>query len=231
MFSWLRRWCQRLISREEIIRHITITSGQKQILTTEFIMRLVWSTTEYENFLQSTFKGISCTSSQQNGRFDHKTILSLFIYDLFDPTMSLNYSIGSLSSAPIHLSLYWAFLTFILGPKFTILFHLTRCTLSYACYVLREIIDHSGLPSTSILEFTRTSPCCNAFQKFLQPHDDNYHLLHHLLPRIPMTRLHESHLWLVSNLPEYERANSEFFSRFGLRRKQFLMFDRIYNLF
>lgn len=115
--------------------------------------------------------------------------------------MSLNYSIGSISSAPIHLSLYWTILTFAFGRNFTMLFHLTRCTLSYACYVLREIIDHSGLPSTTVLEFTRTSPCCNAFQEFLQPHDDNYHLLHHLLPKIPMSRLHESHVWLVSNVP------------------------------
>lgn len=145
--------------------------------------------------------------------------------------MSLNYSIGSISSAPIHLSLYWTFLTFVFGRNFTMLFHLTRCTLSYACYVLREIIDHSGLPSTTVLEFTRTSPCCNAFQEFLQPHDDNYHLLHHLLPKIPMSRLHESHVWLVSNVPEYERANSEFFLVLVRSETGFLMVDRIYNLF
>ncbi len=76
-------------------------------------------------------------------------------------------------------------------------------------YVLREIIDHSGLPSNSVLAFTRTSPCCNAIQKFIQPHDDNYHLLHHLLPKVPMGNLHELHLWLIDHVEEYANANSK----------------------
>lgn len=135
------------------------------------------------------------------------------MYDLVDPLMFFNHIIGSLPSAPLHLSLYWSLLTLLLGSKFTCLFHLTRCTLFYLLYILGETIDHSGLPPTSVLEFTRTSPCCNAFQNFLQPHDDNFHQLHHLLPRIPMSRLHECHLWLVENIPDYERAKSKYVIR------------------
>ena len=96
-----------------------------------------------------------------------------------------------------------------LGWNFLLLFHTARCTLSYAVYILREIIDHAGLPATSVLAFTRTSPCCTLLQRFLQPHDDNYHLLHHLLPRVPMNRLHACHVWLCANVPEYEHANRE----------------------
>lgn len=68
-------------------------------------------------------------------------------------------------------------------------------------------MDHSGLSPETIIGFTRTSPWGTAFQKFLQPHDDNYHLLHHLLPRVPMSRLHEAHLWLIENVEVYEKAN------------------------
>ncbi|KAI0058751.1 hypothetical protein BV25DRAFT_1196009 [Artomyces pyxidatus] len=158
----------------------------------------------------------------RTGRFDHKTIASLFIYDLCDPVLFTQNAIGSLPDAPLQLAAWWTAATVIagflephpykmlsipFGWRFTMLFHLARCTVSYAVYVLREIIDHSGLPSSSVIEFTRTSPCCNAIQKILQPHDDNYHLLHHLLPRVPMGHLHELHEWLVANVEEYERAN------------------------
>lgn len=152
--------------------------------------------------------------------------MSLFFYDVMDPVMFVQNALGSLREAPLHLTCWWtmvALLTGLLEPaasarstmtvgwSFVFLFHFARCTLAYAVYVLREVIDHSGLPATSILSFTRTSPCCNALQKFLQPHDDNYHLLHHLLPRIPMTKLHEAHLWLQDNCKDYEQANSRLF--------------------
>ena len=131
-------------------------------------------------------------------------------------------AIGSLPVAPLQLSMWWAVVAAMTGfmePQtgtgfgihfgwtFLFLFHITRCTLSYIVYIFRETIDHSGLPSTSILAFTRTSPCCNWFQKFIQPHDDNYHLLHHLLPKIPMSNLHQAHEWLVEQVPVYADAN------------------------
>jgi fatty acid desaturase len=88
-----------------------------------------------------------------------------------------------------------------------VLFHVARCTFSYASYVLREIIDHSGLPTTSVLAFTRSSPGANWFQRFLLPDDDNYHLLHHLLPKVPMSRLREAGQWLKQNCKEYAAAD------------------------
>ena len=166
----------------------------------------------------------------REGRFDHTDFLSLFLYDLLDPHLFVQSALGSLRAAPLQLLSWWlvaALVSGMLEPpvplasspplsavpfgwRFLALFHLARCTFSYAVYVLRETIDHSGLPAASVLAFTRTSPCCNALQRFLQPHDDNYHLLHHLLPRVPMSRLHAVHLWLVQNVPEYEQANRKF---------------------
>ena len=144
---------------------------------------------------------------------------------MFDPVIFIQNAFGSLNETPIYLIWWWTVVTllssiletnesgdasFELRFTFVILYHTARCTLSYLVYVLREVVDHSGLPATSILSFTRTSPCCNAVQKFLQPHDDNYHLLHHLLPRIPMTNLHEAHLWLLDHCADYAMANRKY---------------------
>lgn len=141
----------------------------------------------------------------QNGRFDHTSILSLFLYDFFDHKAFFQHTVGSLAEAPLHLTLWWMVIAVLAGSvepgrlllfgsvpigwQFLMLFHTARCTLTYGVYILREIIDHSGLPPTTILSFTRTSPGRRAFQRFIQPHDDSYHLLHHLLPRVPMSKL------------------------------------------
>lgn len=45
------------------------------------------------------------------------------------------------------------------------------------------------------------------FQKYMQPHDDNYHLLHHLAPKIPMSRLRDADNWLRVNCQEYAQAH------------------------
>lgn len=87
------------------------------------------------------------------------------------------------------------------------LYHLTRSTLTYIFYIFRESIDHSGLQPTGILQFSRNAPCCNLFQYFLHPHEDCYHLLHHLSPRIHVTRLHQAHVWLTENNEAYEKTN------------------------
>ena len=148
--------------------------------------------------------------------------MALFLYDALDHVMFFQNAMGCLSTAPLQLTVWWMITATItgllesqapshfglpIGWNFVLLFHTARCTLSYFSYVLREIIDHSGLPPTSILSFTRTSPCGTALQKFLQPHDDNFHLLHHLMPRIPMSNLQKAHDWLVQNDGMYAEQN------------------------
>lgn len=93
------------------------------------------------------------------------------------------------------------------GWNFFLLYHFSRCSLTYICYIFRESIDHSGLQPTGILQFSRNTPCCNWFQYFLQPHEDCYHLLHHLLPRVPVTKLHQAHVWLTENNEPYQKTN------------------------
>ncbi|KZZ92895.1 Fatty acid desaturase, type 1 [Moelleriella libera RCEF 2490] len=160
----------------------------------------------------------------RNGVYEHQSFPSLVVYDMLDFKLFRQHVIGSFFDAPLFLTVWWAtvsFLTLYLQPansnwtfagssrisSFVVLFHLSRCTFTYAFYVLREIVDHSGLPQDSVLAFTRSSPANNWFQRFLQPHDDNYHLLHHLLPRVPMSKLREADDWLMQHNAEYAEAN------------------------
>jgi fatty acid desaturase len=158
----------------------------------------------------------------QNRRFDHQSLFSLFVYDLFDHVSFFNNAFGGVPDMSvlqlIYFCTWWGAVSLLaglgenggpIGWRFLLLWHTARCTVSYVSYIFRELIDHSGLPSDTIITFTRTLPCCNLFQMFLQPHDDNYHLLHHLLPKVPMAQMHNLHLWLVDNIPEYEKANRE----------------------
>ncbi|KAK2612806.1 hypothetical protein QQS21_001258 [Conoideocrella luteorostrata] len=161
----------------------------------------------------------------RNGVYEHQSIWSLCMYDMMDFKLFRQHVVGGFMEAPLFLTAWWAVvstITMYLQPSspmwkpngftsyvstFVVLFQLSRCTFTYAFYVLREIIDHSGLPQNSILAFTRSSPANNWFQRFLQPHDDNYHLLHHLLPRVPMSKLREADQWLMANSDEYAEAN------------------------
>ncbi|KAJ3167833.1 hypothetical protein HDU87_001426 [Geranomyces variabilis] len=154
----------------------------------------------------------------REGKFDHRDLWSLFIYDMQDLAAFRRTLLGSTFHLPakefLPFAAWWLAVSLatgfmegsFIGWRFLLLWHTTRCTLTYACYVFRELVDHSGLPSESILAFTRTSPSGRWLQFFLQPHDDNYHLLHHLLPRVPMSRFAEAHEVLMQTVESY-RAN------------------------
>lgn len=73
-----------------------------------------------------------------------------------------------------------------------------------------------ALISSEILQFSRTSPYGSVLQRFIQPHDDNYHLLHHILPRIPMSKYKLAHEWLLEHSQEYKNANRESTMQFSL---------------
>ncbi|KAK6194102.1 hypothetical protein LQW54_011787 [Pestalotiopsis sp. IQ-011] len=162
----------------------------------------------------------------RTGKKDLKNIFPLFLYDVFDWSHWSKEAVASLPDAPVQLTAWWTIVwalsflllepreRFMLGPvpvsSFCVLFHVTRCTLTHAVYVFREIIDHGGLhPADGVLHFSRTSPYGSVLQRFIQPHDDNYHLLHHILPRIPMSKYKLAHEWLLEHSQEYKNANRE----------------------
>ncbi|CRG90970.1 fatty acid desaturase family protein [Talaromyces islandicus] len=159
------------------------------------------------------------------GKVEQMNMFSLFLIDVIDPPFWFRYAVADLKDAFVPLTLWWTIAYFLslwlLEPaesiftigsirisSFVVLFHTARCTVSYCCYVFREIIDHGGLdPKSGVLQFGRVTPWGSVFQVYFQPHDDNYHLLHHALPRIPMSNLRPAHKWLMKNCEDYAKAN------------------------
>lgn len=107
------------------------------------------------------------------------------------------------------IALWWALvlggLAAVAGPgkalTFAGLWLASRATTYHALKVFTELADHSGLEVGSVLSYTRNSPR-NALSLLLHPYGDNYHLTHHLAPRVPMPNLHATHQ-LLRGVPEY----------------------------
>jgi fatty acid desaturase len=86
------------------------------------------------------------------------------------------------------------------------LWMVSRATVFHAITTFREISDHVGLTPGSVLGFTRNSPHLPFLSFFLHPHQNNYHLTHHLAPKVPFHRLHAAHEIFMA-VPEYARAH------------------------
>ncbi|MBM7116957.1 fatty acid desaturase family protein [Archangium primigenium] len=109
--------------------------------------------------------------------------------------------------------LWWAgvlgVLAGVAGPgaalRFAGLWLLARATTYHALKVFTELADHSGLEVGTVLSYTRNAPR-NALGLLLHPFGDNYHLTHHLAPRVPMPNLHATHQ-LMWHVPEYRAGH------------------------
>ena len=76
-------------------------------------------------------------------------------------------------------------------------------TVFHGITVFREISDHVGLQPGSVLGFTRNSPHKPVLSFFLHPHENNYHLTHHLAPSLPwyqQLRLHRRLVGLLARV-------------------------------
>ena len=72
--------------------------------------------------------------------------------------------------------------------------------------VIAEFLDHAGLKTEGLLSYTRTLPIRNFLSIVLRPHNDHFHLLHHLNPSIPHYSLEKAHkIYLRSKL--YGKGN------------------------
>jgi fatty acid desaturase len=87
-------------------------------------------------------------------------------------------------------------LALLAGPRgalvFAALWLASKATVYHLIKVFAEISDHVGLVPGTILGYTRNLPN-NWLSFFLHPHHDNYHLTHHLFPRIPLAHLPRMH--------------------------------------
>jgi fatty acid desaturase len=82
---------------------------------------------------------------------------------------------------------------------------LARATTFHAITAFREISDHVGLVPGSLIGFSRNHPIHGLMSHVFHPHNNGYHLLHHLTPGIPFHAIPKAHA-LLSDWPPYAAA-------------------------
>ncbi|RKG95873.1 MULTISPECIES: fatty acid desaturase, partial [unclassified Corallococcus] len=89
--------------------------------------------------------------------------------------------------------------------SFAGLWLLSKMTAYHLIKIFAEISDHIGLKPGTVLGYTRNHPS-NWVSFFLHPHHDNYHVTHHLFPRIPLANLPRMHQLLLP-VSQYAEAH------------------------
>ncbi|WP_397601791.1 fatty acid desaturase [Silvanigrella sp.] len=100
-----------------------------------------------------------------------------------------------------------------------ILWFVSKTTIYHFLKVFMEISDHAGLELNGIIKSTRSIPS-NLSSMIFFPFGDNYHLSHHLLPKIPTIKLKKAHKILI----EWENHQKDCFpKRYFFGRKSVIM--------
>jgi fatty acid desaturase len=88
---------------------------------------------------------------------------------------------------------------------FAALWLASRATTFHLITVFREISNHVGLRPGTIIGFCRNHTAGGFLGALFHPHNDGYHLAHHLNPGIPFFALPQAHA-LLMYWPEYATA-------------------------
>ena len=73
----------------------------------------------------------------------------------------------------------------------------SRSTVFFLITLFREMCDHFGRRAGGIFQFSRDITACSAFRYLVHPHNNGYHLTHHLLPTVPYYHLPTTHKVLL----------------------------------
>ena len=79
------------------------------------------------------------------------------------------------------------------------LWYFSRVTTYHVIRTFAEYMDHSGLEFEDSMKSARNFPKNVILNFLIHPHHDNYHIVHHLFPKIPHFYLSTAHLILSEN--------------------------------
>jgi fatty acid desaturase len=120
---------------------------------------------------------------------------------LWGSTLAGDFAKPLAAQKQIYIVLWWLGLLASIGlisewqtaGVFLALWLAARATVFFLITLFREMCDHFGRTSGGVFQFSRDITARGIFRYIVHPHNNGYHLTHHLLPTVPYYRLPTTH--------------------------------------